>query len=154
MCVLLDLREINVKRTSVKIFAKTKVSFSPSSTPVFVQFVLLLATFFSTGKCIAGSKKQFCHCGPKFAGPLCEIDLCNCSCDDRDQHCPCVFPLPEECQSNAVQKCRPGVCKNGGTCVESRGNPVCRSVHLNNILKIISFVFNMLILTSPFAQMS
>ncbi|XP_034243195.1 prolow-density lipoprotein receptor-related protein 1 isoform X1 [Thrips palmi] len=78
------------------------------------------------GKCIAGNKKQFCQCGPKFAGPLCEIDLCNCSCDDRDQHCLCVFPPPEECQSNSVQKCRPGACKNGGTCVESRGNPVCR----------------------------
>ncbi|XP_052130857.1 prolow-density lipoprotein receptor-related protein 1 isoform X2 [Frankliniella occidentalis] len=80
------------------------------------------------GKCIAGTKKQYCQCPSRYAGPLCEVDLCNCSCENRGQHCPCVFPPPEICHSNVVQKCRPGMCKNGGDCIESRGSPVCRCI--------------------------
>lgn len=81
------------------------------------------------GLCIHGNKKQSCHCGPRYTGSLCEVDLCNCSCETYEnagQPCPCIFPPPEECKSNVVQKCRPGMCKNGGVCILSRGNPVCR----------------------------
>lgn len=90
---------------------------------VFLQMLVLII-----GTCLPGNKKLYCSCGPRYTGPLCEVDLCNCSCESvsRGEHCPCVFPPPEECQSNVVQSCRPGMCKNGGVCIESRGNPVCR----------------------------
>uniref|UniRef100_A0A8C9MNV8 Cadherin EGF LAG seven-pass G-type receptor 1 n=1 Tax=Serinus canaria TaxID=9135 RepID=A0A8C9MNV8_SERCA len=70
-----------------------------------------------------------CRCPPGFTGDYCEteIDLCysnpcgsNGLCRSREggYTCECYEDYTESCEVNARSgRCAPGVCKNGGTCV-------------------------------------
>ncbi|GFY45676.1 low-density lipoprotein receptor-related protein 1 [Trichonephila inaurata madagascariensis] len=88
------------------------------------------------GTCKRGSKKPYCQCPQGFRGRRCELDHCGClhgsTCVTRKSeegiHYSCRCP-PQysgtHCETYNPMSCRDVICKNGGTCIMSKGIPSC-----------------------------